>query len=194
MKMADVVVALDSWIIQDGNYGDFARDMNDAFALEFLASESLQQFEPGAAPTASLTRVKDACYEVSGEVVHVADDWWVINVGILAFQDGKPPAYVRQGNWLHGRIQIGIDPFLYFERLAIQPGAPALIYDWKIEKIEIQTAPLIEVKPRVFERDPAQLGWREIVETNSWGDAGEYLLHCNRIGASVRRTRDPIAV
>jgi hypothetical protein len=107
MKMADVVVALDAWIIQDGNYGDFARDINDAFALEFLASEPLEQFEPGAAPTASLTRVKDACYEVSGEVVHVADDWWVINVGILAFQDGKPPAYVRQGNWLHGRTRSG---------------------------------------------------------------------------------------
>jgi hypothetical protein len=46
----------------------------------------------------------------------------------------------------------------------------------------------------VFERDPAQLGWKEIVETNSWGDAGEYLLHCHRIGGSARRTRDPIAV
>jgi hypothetical protein len=64
MKTADVVVALDSWIIQDGNYGDFARDMNDAFALEFLASESLEQIETGAAPTATKNPRNDACYQV----------------------------------------------------------------------------------------------------------------------------------
>jgi hypothetical protein len=76
---------------------------------------------------------------------------------------------------------IGIDPFFYFEGLAYQPGAPALVYDWKVEKIEVQTAPFIEVAPRMMAPDPAQLGWKEIVETNAREDAGEYLLHCSRL-------------
>ena len=101
--------------------------------------------------------------------MHVADDWWVLNVGILVFREERPPTNARRGRWLRGKIYIGIDPFFYFERLARQPGAPALIYDWKIEKIEVQTAPLIEVKPRVMARDPAKLGWREIVETDGAG-------------------------
>jgi hypothetical protein len=60
--------------------------------------------------------------------------------------------------------------------------AHAQIYDWKIERIEIQTALLIEVWPRVLERDPAKLGWKDILKTNAWKDEGEYLIHCNRIG------------
>jgi hypothetical protein len=83
---------------------------------------------------------------------------------------------------LRGKISIGIDPFFYFERLAHQPGAPALVYDWKIERIEVQTAPLIEVKPRVMQRDPTKPGWKEIRETSAWEDDGEYLIHCTRIG------------
>jgi hypothetical protein len=180
--MTDVlVVGLDSWIIMDGNYGDFARDAEVAFALEFHATPPLEEVEPNAILAPSLTRVGNADYEALGQVVHVADDWWVINVGVLAFREEKPPANVRPGRWLRGRIFIGIDPFFYFERLAHQHSAPALIYNWKIEKIEVQTAPLIRVGPRIMTRDPAQLGWKEIVETNAREDAGEYLLHCSRL-------------
>jgi hypothetical protein len=48
---------------------------------------------------------------------------------------------VRRGGWLRGNVYIGVDPYFYFEQLGHEPGAPALIYDWKIEKIEMQTAP-----------------------------------------------------
>jgi hypothetical protein len=181
--MADtLVVGLHSWIIQDGNYGDFARDTNAAFALEFYAPALLEVLESNPRLAPDLIRVRDADYEITGRVIHAAEHWWVIDVGVLLFQEEKPPATVREGSWLRGKISIGIDPFFYFERLAHQPGAPAQIYDWKIERIELQTAPLVEVKPRVFERDPAKLGWKDVLETNAWEDEGEYLLHCTRIG------------
>ena len=83
---------------------------------------------------------------------------------------------------MRGQISIGIDPFFYFEQLAHQPGAPALVYDWKIERIEVQTAPLIEVKPGVLERDATKLDWKDILKTNAWNDDGEYLLYCTRLG------------
>jgi hypothetical protein len=186
-----LVVGLSSWVIQDGNYRDFARGTNSAFALEFYASPPLEEFEPASAIAPSLTYIADASYEVIGQVVHVATDWWVIDVGILAFQEATLPTNLRQGSWFRGRIQIGIDPFFYFQRLARQPSAPALIYDWRIERIEVQTAPLIEVRPRVMERDPTKLGWKEIVETSAWEDEGEYLLYCHRLDSPTRRTRRP---
>jgi hypothetical protein len=181
--MADtLVVGLHSWIIQDGNYGDFARDMKAAFALEFYATSPLEMLESNPKLAPALVRVRDADYEVVGQVIHSAGHWWVIDVGVLVFQEGEPPATVREGSWLRGKISIGIDPFFYFERLAHQPGAPAQVYDWKIERIEVQTAPLIEVKPRVLERDPTKLGWKDVLNTDAWKDEGEYLLHCTRIG------------
>jgi hypothetical protein len=180
--MADtLVVGLHSWIIQDGNYDDFATNTNAAFALEFYASSPLEVFESNPKPVPALVRICDADYEIVGQVIHVADHWWVMDVGVLVFQEGEPPATVRQGSWLRGKISIGIDPFFYFERLAHQPGAPAQVYDWKIERIEVQTAPLIEVKPRVMARDRTKLGWKDIPETNAWEDEGEYLIHCTRI-------------
>jgi hypothetical protein len=142
----------------------------------------LEVFESNPSTAPALTHIRDADYEVVGQVTHVVHDWWVVDVGVLVFWKGDRPATVRPGSWLRGQISIGIDPFFYFEQLAHQPGAPALVYEWKIERIEVQTAPLIEVKPRVLERDATKLGWKEILETKAWEDEGEYLLYCTRIG------------
>ena len=177
-----LVVGLHFWIIQDGNYGDFARNANAAFALEFYPVPTLEIFESNSKPVPALVHIGGAEYEVVGQAIHVADGWWVIDVGFLVFQETEPPPAVRQGDWLRGKISIGIDPFFYFERLAHEPGAPALVYDWKIEKIELQTAPLIEIRPRVMGRDPTKLGWKEIPKTNAWEDEGEYLIHSTCIG------------
>jgi len=68
--------------------------------------------------------------------------------------DGKPPDNACLDAWLEGLIFIGVDPFFYFESHAHQPGAPALVYDWHIDKIEMETGPFIETKPKHFERDP----------------------------------------
>jgi len=182
-----LVIGLSAWIVQDGNYGDFSRGDRAAFALEFCPSATLSDGEPQSTP--SLVHVGNALYEAIGRVVHVADDWWTVDFGTLAFQDAKPPTNVRPGTWVRGEIFIGIDPFFYFERLAREPDAPALIYDWEIEKIEMQTAPFIEVRPRLRERDPARLGWTEIAETDAWKDDGglaDYVLHCRRLDGSPR--------
>jgi len=65
-----LVVALSSWIIQDGNYGDFARSVDAAFALEFYTSASLEEFEPERTAVPALIHIGDARYEVLGQVVH----------------------------------------------------------------------------------------------------------------------------
>ena len=177
----DLVVGLSSWIIQDGNYGDFGQGATSVFAIEFWAPSPLTEFEPAPSLAPSLTHRGNASHEAAGKVTYVADDWWVIDVGILAFRDGTPPTNVRPGAWLRGDIFVGVDPFFYFEGFGHRPGAPALIYDWRIAKIDVQTAPLVEISPRMLARDSAKLGWKEIVETKAWEDEGEYLLHCIRL-------------
>jgi hypothetical protein len=190
--MADrLVVGLSSWIIQDGNYGDFRCGERAAFALEFYASTEWAEIDPGRAPAPSLIHAGGAHYRTSGQVVHVADDWWAIDAGTLLYREERPPRVVRRGSWLGGEIDVGVDPFFYFERLSKRADAPPLIYDWMIEKIEIQTAPFIETRPRMMERDPERPGWREIGSTDAWNDDGgraEYNLHCKRIDGRVRRT------
>ena len=80
--MADgLVVGLSSWIIQDGNYGDFSCGERAAFAVEFYASAELPEIDPGREPVPSLIHGGGAQYRTSGQVVHVADDWWVIDAG-----------------------------------------------------------------------------------------------------------------
>jgi hypothetical protein len=177
-----VIVGVASWIIQDGNYADFAKGMDAAFAIEFRAAAPLIECEMSPSIRPFRTHLGNANYEAQGQVVYVANDWWAMDVGILAFREETPPAYVRPGVWLRGEISLDVDPFFYFERLGHQPGAPALVYEWKVEKICEQTAPLIETKPRVMALDPAKLGWREVEETEAWeSTSGEYLLYCTRL-------------
>jgi hypothetical protein len=185
--MTDLIVGLHSWIIQDGNYGEFTRGMTAAFALEFFSTVPILELGPSDNKIPSLHHVSEDSYQLVGQVVHKADDWWVIDAGLLVYSDQPPPDNVHVGTWLRGGlIQIGIDPFFYFERLAHQPDALAMVYEWRIDKIEEQTAPLIEIRPKQFARDPAKLGWKEIVETRAWEDSGEYLLHCTRLDGPRR--------
>lgn len=50
---AEYTIGLSSWIIQDGNYGEFARGDVTAFAVEFWSSNGLSAAKSGstAAPT-----------------------------------------------------------------------------------------------------------------------------------------------
>src|SRR5258708_19649006 len=110
--MTDILaVGLSSWIIQDGNYGDFARDANAAFALEFYASPSLEEVEPDPSRAPSLTHVGDANYDVLGQVVHVADDWWGLNGGVLVFREERPPTNARPPTRLRRPIHLPTHPF-----------------------------------------------------------------------------------
>jgi hypothetical protein len=176
-----LIVGLSSWVIQDGNYPDFVQGSQTAFALEFWAQNPLEEIEPDDAMAPSHLHRGSAAYDIVARVLHVAEHWWVIDVGVLVFQDCKPPPNARVGSWWRGEVDIAIDPFFYFEDHGHAPGVPAMIYEWRIDKIEIQTAPFVEISPRVFARDSTKLGWKEIAETHAWEDNGDYLLHCTHL-------------
>ena len=183
-----IFVGLASWIVQDGNYNDFRAGFDAAFALEFYAASGIRKVDGSFKP--QLNHIGGAEYKAWGRVVYMADDWWVIDFGVLAFREEKTPENLNIGDFVECDIYLGIDPFFYFERLGATPVAPALIADWHIEKIEIQTAPFIR-HGNVLVRDAVLIGWREISETNAWKDDGgiaEYVLTCKRAIHTLRHS------
>lgn len=184
--MEALTIGLSSWIIQDGNYADFERG-EGAFAVEFYP---LDKFVIGAQTDKSanslLQHVADSRYRISGRVLHAAKNWWALDIGFGVYRDETPPVGAVPGASVQGLIVLSIDHYAYFENFGRQPGAPPLIYGWQVQRIELQTAPWIEVRPRNFERNPNRRGWREIEQTDAWNDDGghaEYLFHCTRTAA-----------
>ena len=108
----DLIIDLSAWIIQDGNYEDFERNQQTSFALEFYPGENLQVCVPGVPPSLALISNSDwnARYNVAGRVVHVAEDWWVVDFGILAFHEGKASKHkFREGDCVGGHISLSVD-------------------------------------------------------------------------------------
>jgi hypothetical protein len=182
-------VGLSAWIIQDGNYDNFRVDTHATFGLEFYAKSDLQRVDGPCKQ--DLTHIVGPDYKASGRVIYIADEWWVTDFGVPAFQEKKPPRNLNVDDFVQGDRCFGIDPFFYFERLASIPGAPALITDWHIDKIEIQTAPFIK-QGNMMVRDEALVGWRVITETDAWKDDGghaEYILTCTMSARTLRNAR-----
>lgn len=181
-------IGLSGWIIQDGNYGDFQCGRRYSFALEFWPSTKLTPREPDRVPVTVLKWLRDCTYAVEATIIHARENWWVLDAGLLLYCEARPPA--PAGTRLAGEITIGIDPFFYLESHSCEPDAPALIYEWLIEGIDLDTTPLIEVRPRTFARDAARRSAKPIERTNAWSDKPgppEYLLSCRRLPGEPRR-------
>ncbi|MDB6018003.1 MAG: hypothetical protein JWR19_2492 [Pedosphaera sp.] len=160
--------------------------MRTEFALEFY-STSYRKSESQGKSVKSLGAAK---YEIIGEVIYLTSEVWVLDFGICAFQESKPPAGFGVGSIVAAEINLGIDPFFYFEGLHALPGMPPLIYSWVINSIGQQTAPFIEthepVEHKVMIRDENKLGYKGISKTDAWKDDNEngaYVLNCTRLDA-----------
>ncbi len=179
-------IGLSSWIIQDGNYGDFETGQVLGFALEFYS----ENFQPSATKQKSFKKIDAAKYEIVGEVIFLTDAVWVLDFGISAFRESKPPKGINVGSFVTAEIYLGIDPFFYFEYLYNSQGMPPLILTWKINAIGQQTAPFIESREpsgqKLLIRDVKKLGYKTIAKTDAWNDDGghaEYILTCEQIQA-----------
>lgn len=190
-----IKVGLSTWIIGDGNYEHFKRDESASFALGFYPANSPLEIPPDwlsinppGVDRSSFCHVEGSDYLVTAKVTHVFDDWWVIDAGILMYRAGVPPGDIKPGCWVSGKIYVGIDPFDYFERLSLHHADPALIYDWDVTKIELETTPFVE-KGRVRLRDQSRRGWREAENTKAraGGMVDEFVLHCVRGDTPLRR-------
>jgi predicted DCC family thiol-disulfide oxidoreductase YuxK len=175
-------VGVDSWIIQDGNYDDFKVGQEARFALEF-SPISLKSSNCESHSAAELTGSR---YKIRAQVIFCTEEVSVLDFGFLAFFESKPLAFAAKGSWVEGEIYLGIDPFFYSAYLNKIPNMPALTYNFRIEKIFLNTTPWIEksdeaIGRTILMRDVEKESFREVTRTNAWMDddqAAHYVLEC----------------
>lgn len=168
-------IGLSAWIIQDGNYSDFAVGDEARFALEFHANSHSTISE---APR-SYACTKDSTYCVIAQVVFKKGDITIIDFGYKAFTDHRLD--VAEGDWIKAEIYICVDPYTYFERRSRKDGVPEISYAWRIKEIYLETTPRIEEIPRHFVRDKNRFSEVSVQKTNAWKDDdgyGDYILEC----------------
>jgi hypothetical protein len=183
--MNTLQVGLSSWIIQDGNYGEFEVGREYRFALEFYAPEIVVDASPVDARV--LAPLGNAKYKGIGSVIYGSDNAWVIDVGVPAYRQERLPARARVGSRVAGDIYIGVDPFFYFESLCALPGMPNLYRQWFIRRILLETTPWLETVDETGRtlrtRDESKTGYKEVDATDAWqddGGHGHYLLECEQ--------------
>lgn len=181
--LSEVAIGLASWIIQDGNYGDFSVGETHKFVLEFFAENVL----PSSTKHVVMHHLGHENYRVCGEVIFTHPTMWVIDVGVKALMEAKPPAFVSVGSWIEADIFLGIDPFSYNEYLHKLPDVPNLYYRWEILRIARNDTPWIETLNEYggkdFARDSSQERWLEVPATDAWNDdngKADYVLYCER--------------
>jgi hypothetical protein len=185
MRVDRLCVAFQGWMVGDGNYPDLHVGEEVRFAVE-LHPHSLA---PTPASSPSLTPIHHNRYRFHGPVVYRSKSVWIVDVGLLLYERTKPPAVAQVGAWLSGELELGVDPFFYFEVLYKLPGIPALIYPWRIERILLETTPWLsrvgDTGQTIQWREQSREAYTTVGETDyAKHDDGlsNYLLECIRIG------------
>lgn len=179
-------IGLSSWIIQDGNYGDFTAGEQTKFALEFAALDDLKTAVNGPLMAKHLGASR---YRVRARVAFVADRAVVIDADDFMAFCTQPLEGAQLGAFVEGNVYLGIDPFFYFENLHAVPGMPPLSYRWIVREIRLETTPWRDSRlpdgTRLRERDDSQESYAAVSATHAWEDDdgnAHYVLSCAREG------------
>ncbi len=202
LQLKEWHIGVSPWIIQDGNYTDFHRGETVDFALEFFP-HALRSVD---ALATEARHVDEGVYRIRARVVVSESEVVVIDFGVCAYREHLrrfPRRRFPRGSLVEGEIDLGIDPFMYFESLNESPWMPPLVYKWRVDRILKSTAPLINgTTPdggRCLIRDESRRTVEEIEHTDAWGDerpivsprrsAFRYILVCTRMDAAPQRQR-----
>ncbi len=207
----ELPVLLEGWVLQDGNYSDFAAGSRREFALEFQAHwDRPLTLDPQGSPGWDFTG-SAGDFKITGDVVYSYADasgdpgCVVIDFGYRAYSTHRLSTGngrdAQLGDRVTGLVSLGVDPFFYFEEVTKRwPDVVELIYRWDVHRVEIDESQLVEIPaddPRyppfmpkaegpVYERDVEREQWREIDRTRMWDDAPEgiplYRLRCAATG------------
>lgn len=82
-----------------------------------------------------------------------------------------------------GEIYLGVDPFFYFEQLSFERDAPPIIHNWRIHRIEVETAPRV-LKDNMMIYDPDK---RKLADVQDTGDGEDFILHCECLGDPLQK-------
>src|SRR5438552_8025029 len=154
-------IGLDAWIIRDGNYPDFRVGQTCLFAVEFIPEGALRV----ATGNQEVQRDADDRYLVTARVVASAQavECYVLDLGGLMVYGARPggPEQFVEGETVQGRVQLGVDPYDYFETLGYRNDIPPPIYQWTIVRLFRQGPPQVEIEGTDT--------WHDDVEITSFG-------------------------
>ncbi len=173
-------IGRDAWIIQDGNYADFERGQVVELAVEVV----FESTTPAKSALVGARRVDASTYDVTGRVIAIDDDVWVLDIGLRVYSSSRRPSWGAVGDVVAGRAYVGVDAFAYVERLAERPSIPPLLYTWTIERIERLG------RPSTGEGRARAGASREVVATDASADDdghASYVLHCCLDPSPARR-------
>jgi hypothetical protein len=175
--MQQFKILVDSWIIQDGNYGNFRVGDHVECAIEFAGGN----LRPSQQRRFSVRHLEQNVYFVCAQVIYSSQEVWAIEFGLSTFEERRPPEFAASGSWVEGEIELGIDPFFYKERLCKLVGMPNLFNRWEIARIERDDTPWVTSGAgNVFSRDQQNMRWTGVQHTDAWNDddgRSAYLLH-----------------
>ena len=181
MRIPDIwSIHLSPWVIQDGNYSDFAKGQTAEFAVEFWIPDGSEVTECGGTPGATAFGHE---YDAIGRCILQNAEVTLLDIGICVYRQESPctwSAPFKSGRAFRARISLGVEPFSWFAVELANGVVQPMVYTWRIESILRQTAPLILIG-RSLVRDAERLGYEEIDRTNAWDDDGghaEYVLRC----------------
>jgi hypothetical protein len=180
--MEKITADLNSWIIQDGNYGDFHCGDRHSLAMEFGRA----RLRPSDAREVRCRHEQGCIYTVTAEVIFVNPMVWVIDFGIKAYWESPPPAFAHAGAWVEGKVFMGIDPCFYKDYLSEIPDMPNLFDEWLVKRIQLNTTSWthsLSGDRKVLTRDGALETWTDRAATDAWNDdhcRASYLLHLEK--------------
>jgi hypothetical protein len=182
--MESLYIGVSSWIIQDGNYPDFRIGDAINIALEFHPYRICESRNS----LASITRLSSCHYRVNGKSIFVSNNVFVLDFGLLAYDQASPPKWMKSNCYIDAEIYLGIDPFFYFEELHAILGMPELRYNFRVRGIELETTPWMSTVDshghRMNVRDDSQASFCPVSETDAWSDDNgnaHYVLELERI-------------
>lgn len=169
-ELTPLHIGLAYWIIQDGNYKDFAAGQSYTFALEFFPYDIAPSTPANENDAPQLQHITGATYEARGRVVLATRSYWVVDFGIPAFQNDEPPSWAQPGVLVSGRVYLGVDPFVYMDELRCEPGMPNLFREWLVRGILAESSPSSEM---------THASHRSFVEVRHTGSGFDhYILQC----------------
>lgn len=177
-------IRVSPWIIKDGNYPHFFVSQVTQFAIELGLTKLVAS--PTIPKSAYATLPSE--YQITGEVVYLFERTYVLDFGVLAYQETKRmPEAIKMGAQVTGEIMLEIDPYFYKAYLYKLPGIPPLIYTWRVDKIVEEASPTlyrVENGRGIISVDKSKTEYKEVERTAEEPSnmMVDYIMHCTIVG------------
>jgi hypothetical protein len=166
-------VDFSEWMVRDGRMPHLRRGDRLCCALGFQPS----QISPTADQVPTYSHKQDITCCLTGEIVFLTHQVYVVDFGLLAYSVTPPPQWATPGQWVRVKATVAVDPLIYC--IHDTPNIPALRQSFQICRIELEITPWRQIQDsagrRHLVRDAAERSYKSVEEldTQPCGDLQE---------------------